>query len=345
MNKKGLLASILLLFILPFPVLAQERGFLPKCEKTIYRVESPPPTAFDCNASVGSGGGKCVYAEDYQESYGQITGFGVNRNCEITDFIQLFINLADWGLSILGAIAVMFFLWGGFDMIIAGGRQTYIDGGKKKMLGSIYGVLIVLVAWLFVGFYVGALAGNWDGVIFPNEDAKYQRLWFGNYNSCKDTFKTKCSALSNEGIGIGCGDPKAQNFGPIAQLQTKLSDGYCYIAAGSISGKVDGCYDQDTADAVRQFQSDNKLTPTGTVNINTYNSIMGGGICGPQADATPITTGCCIPKGYYPTDWLPCIEALDKNMCENSLHYDGHEYYWQYGSCTSTDCGDSIVPN
>lgn len=295
--KRAVLATAVLLLLIASPLAAQERGFLPNCERTV----------------VGPDG-----------------SISTNRQCELEDFIQIFINLADWGLSVIAVTTLFFFAWGAFDWIVAGGRQTWVDSGKKKMVGATIGLLVVLTAWVFVGFYVGALTGNFEGYVFPGKDS--QRLWFGQQGSCKETYTQDCKVET--GIRNGCGDPQTTEFGDIAQIQLRLQKHQCEV------GGVDGCYGDQTEQAVKDWQLANGFEVTGVVDTDTYNELFAGGFpCG--FDFEPSLIGCCKPP--IPTDKQPCIDSIFENQCEGSLHGDpGTDYNFSAGRCDAGFCGSNI---
>ncbi|MFC1662557.1 peptidoglycan-binding protein [Patescibacteria group bacterium] len=316
MIKKSLLLVILLFLVVAPTAGAQERGFLPNCDQTVYR------TTFYPDIDILP-----IEYEQDPEMYGEITSVKVNEKCGVDDFIQLFINLADWGLSIIAAVTIFFFVWGAFDWIISAGRPAWVEGGKKKMAGAVIGMLVVLTAWIFVGFYVGALAGNWDGLLFPNEDAKFQRVWFGSSDSCKDEYSNTGCSLS-DGYKDGCGDPKNTANGPIAQIQARL------MAKACGPNRASGCYGADTEAAVKRFQSTNGLGITGVVKEPTDTALKDSYSlsCGQSSDEQQ---GCCRPQGVSPsTANNPCFENVTRAQCnEGKVHNNAVYNIWTVGAC------------
>ena len=71
-------------------------------------------------------------------------------NCTICDFFKLFANIAKWILGTIGALSLFWVIYGGFDILTSAGSATKVDGGKKKIMGAIIGMLIVLAAWTLV---------------------------------------------------------------------------------------------------------------------------------------------------------------------------------------------------
>lgn len=79
--------------------------------------------------------------------------------CEYTlvDFVSLFIKLSQYILSIVGAAALLFFVYGGFTWIFSGGSAEDIKEGKSMITGAVIGLFIVFGAWILVNFIMAAL--------------------------------------------------------------------------------------------------------------------------------------------------------------------------------------------
>lgn len=314
--KRLIIVVAIVLFAIAPSAGAAESDFLPNCDQTLYDTSSR----------------KGILAKDYTPDLGQIEKVYTSTACRLEDFVQLFINLADWGMTIIAVVTLFFFAWGAWQWIIAGGRTGMIDDGKKKMTGAITGLLIVLIAWVLVGFYIGALTGNFKGYVFPGSDS--QRLWFGDRSSCKNTYTTLCRAGTDEVIKNGCGDPATTEFGDIAQIQKRLADHKCEV------GGTDGCYGPKTEAAVKSFQESNLLPTTGEVDLTTYNALMVGGFpCG--FDGFIPTPGCCLPTNVVPsTKEQYCIQNIIQSTCESTEYGNPPiKYYFQGGNCPASLCG------
>lgn len=78
-------------------------------------------------------------------------------NCTLSDFLLVFKGLADLMLSVLGAIALLFFIIGGVIWLTSGGSSGQIEKGKKILSGTVIGIIIVLGAWTLVNFIIVGL--------------------------------------------------------------------------------------------------------------------------------------------------------------------------------------------
>lgn len=87
--------------------------------------------------------------------------------CSLCDIMQLAINFGKFLLGIVGSLALLMFVYGGFMWLTSGGEASRIEAGKKILVNSVIGVGITFFAWVVVAFVVSTLtAGNasfkWD---------------------------------------------------------------------------------------------------------------------------------------------------------------------------------------
>jgi len=90
-------------------------------------------------------------------------------NCDLDDFIALFINVAQFFLGFAGFIATYYFISGAFTLVISSGSAERIEAGKKTLLGALVGLFIVFLAWtvinttyfVFVGESVSPFGKKW----------------------------------------------------------------------------------------------------------------------------------------------------------------------------------------
>ncbi len=78
-------------------------------------------------------------------------------NCTLSDFLLVFKALADLMLSVLGAVALLFFVLGGVIWLTSGGSAGQVERGRKILSGAVIGVIIVLGAWTLVNFTIVTL--------------------------------------------------------------------------------------------------------------------------------------------------------------------------------------------
>ena len=286
-----------------------------------------------------------------------------SQTCGVADFVNLFVYLAQWGLIILSVLAVLMFVWGGFQFVTAGGRASKVDEGKRIVGGTIIGIMIALSAYVIINFAVTSITGTtlktynpFAGPIasvfgqgkYSGLDVNIQRPFSGG-GSGTDT-RSDCRS-SNSGWDKSCGGGTLQEYcadpntgsGDIQVMQAKLNAQQCNC------GNVDGCFGGSTVACVRRFQIANGLPPSGVVDGTTRSYITGdhAGAASPCGSIDskvspllpgPITTsaggtntGCCVVSDD--SDPLYCLDNVSHRACNSlggpsgtSQFYDSSSY-------------------
>lgn len=277
----------------------------------------------------------------------------VNRACQITDFINLFIYLSKWAMSILAMLATLMIVYGGFQFVTAGGRASKIDEGKRVILGTVVGTMVALTGYIIINTAFAAITGtriasqNPFGVVstvFDNPENRkiiiqgqtkpLVQPFTGSTPSsggstggststvaaCRQSGSTWDFTCTAGNLQVHCADP-ATGATPIVSIQTKLELKGCFC------GGNDGCYGPQTVQCVRQFQIANKLPPTGVVDPTTQDRIDNGTTgCSPAAASlaarlpeTELSTttgdgqGCCVIKSGG--NDLYCVDSVTPRAC------------------------------
>jgi len=61
-------------------------------------------------------------------------------------------NITTWVLGFSAAVAVLFLIVGGLQYITASGNQKRIDAAKATLLYAVIGLVVILLAFVIVGF-------------------------------------------------------------------------------------------------------------------------------------------------------------------------------------------------
>lgn len=80
-------------------------------------------------------------------------------NCFLCDFLIGFANIATWLLSILGSVALLFFIYGGVVWLTAAGNEEKIKSGRGVLVNTVVGVVIVMASWAIINFTIISLVG------------------------------------------------------------------------------------------------------------------------------------------------------------------------------------------
>ncbi len=90
-----------------------------------------------------------VHAAVTIENVGGSLGLG---NADLKTTVM---NIISYVLGLLGLIAVVMVLYGGFTWMTAGGNEDKIDTAKQIISSAAVGLVIILIAWAIVTFVVG----------------------------------------------------------------------------------------------------------------------------------------------------------------------------------------------
>ena len=81
-------------------------------------------------------------------------------DCALTDILAVVVNFAEFLLGISGAVALLFFIWGGIQMIVAFGDSDKAKKGMQTITRAVWGIGIIFMAGIIVRFTSSALTGN-----------------------------------------------------------------------------------------------------------------------------------------------------------------------------------------
>jgi len=78
-------------------------------------------------------------------------------NCQLEDIAQGFVEVINWMLGTIGGVALLYFIWGGFQWLTSMGSASRVQRGKEIMLGTIFALLITFTSYLILNFFVNDL--------------------------------------------------------------------------------------------------------------------------------------------------------------------------------------------
>ncbi len=94
-------------------------------------------------------------AEQIQDGVIAIDGNENGNNTPLTTKVRTGINVF---LFIIGAIAVVMVVYGGFKYVVSGGDSTSVTSAKNTILYAVIGLIIALLAYAIVNFVVSSFA-------------------------------------------------------------------------------------------------------------------------------------------------------------------------------------------
>jgi len=78
-------------------------------------------------------------------------------NCQLNDFIKIFIVASKIILGITGSLALLAFIYGGVIFLISAGSSERVTQAKQIILGAVIGLVIVFTSFMIIQFVFTAL--------------------------------------------------------------------------------------------------------------------------------------------------------------------------------------------
>lgn len=85
-------------------------------------------------------------------------------NCGISDILGVFVNLAEFLLGIVGAVALGYFVYGGFVFILSRGNKGEVDRAFGILRSAVIGIFIIFLSGVLVRFTTRALTGGTSAI-------------------------------------------------------------------------------------------------------------------------------------------------------------------------------------
>ena len=108
--------------------------------------------------------GQCLSAlgqgvrNKYTNSSNLLPGCTADGSCrKLSDIIGVALKAVDLVFKYVGAIAFIFFVYGGFTMILSFGNSEKFKKGQQVLVAAVIGLIIVFGAYLMVSFILDAL--------------------------------------------------------------------------------------------------------------------------------------------------------------------------------------------
>ncbi len=82
---------------------------------------------------------------------------GSIAKCGLDELLAVFVNIAQWILGVIGSVALLMIVYGGFLFILGaktGDKENKINTGKAVLQNAIVGLIIVLCSYVALKFIV-----------------------------------------------------------------------------------------------------------------------------------------------------------------------------------------------
>lgn len=119
-----------------------------------------------------------------------VDSLGRPVECDYTfcDMIRILINASQIIFGLAGGLALVYFLYGGFFLIVSGWKPEWIKKGTETMKEAIFGLICVIVAYQFIGIIALALVQNKTKSVPVNFEKGYllfQNNWAKLSDGCR----------------------------------------------------------------------------------------------------------------------------------------------------------------
>lgn len=115
-----------------------------------------PALAQDAQQQINNG--LCAGSNlQFTDNPGQCTVAGGDATSRINDIIHTIVNLLS---AVVGVVAVIMIIVGGFRYITSGGNDTSVTSAKNTILYAIIGLVVVALAQLIVRFTLSKLTNS-----------------------------------------------------------------------------------------------------------------------------------------------------------------------------------------
>jgi len=97
----------------------------------------------------------------------------VDTSCDKVDvFIELAVNIGRYLFSFIGALALLFFVYGGVILITSQGNRENVSKGTKAMVAAATGLVIAFSGYALVTFLTQSIGVKSDFSITPQSTKK-----------------------------------------------------------------------------------------------------------------------------------------------------------------------------
>lgn len=74
-------------------------------------------------------------------------------------FLDLLSSIINWILGLVGTVAVLMLIWGGFNYLTSAGNSDQTKKAKQTITYAVVGIIIIALAYTLVNFITGTIAG------------------------------------------------------------------------------------------------------------------------------------------------------------------------------------------
>lgn len=92
---------------------------------------------------------------------------------DLNDMVMILVRASQWILGIVGSLALLMFIYGGFMFLISAGSSEKIGKAKTILVAAVVGLAIVFGSYLIIKFVLSTIGfkWNWNGKPIDVKDA------------------------------------------------------------------------------------------------------------------------------------------------------------------------------
>lgn len=84
-------------------------------------------------------------------------------NYELDDLVGVGVNVSNLILGIVGSLALLMFVIGGFLMLISAGNSEKVSKAKNILIAAVIGLALVFTSYLIINFVMDTFNVKWEG--------------------------------------------------------------------------------------------------------------------------------------------------------------------------------------
>ena len=115
-------------------------------------------------------------------------------NYSLNAILSIVIGASRWILGIVGSLALVMFIYGGFMFLISAGSSEKIGQARKIIIAAVIGLIIVFTSFLIIKFILSSLGLNWNGQAANMVPTTCAALANQNYSCIDSSSGSNCIA-------------------------------------------------------------------------------------------------------------------------------------------------------
>lgn len=233
-------------------------------------------------------------------------------------------------ITITFAFILMLFYIGlaGFQLVLSGGSAEAKSAAKKRLLNTVFGILVVLSAWLIVDFVMKTLYGPdgkfgpWNAILTADSSEDMCLKQVANPPPLPGVEGGTLPPTTGPSTGTGANCPAADPAGMVAFPQSVVVDGEPEKATSGTVSNFMAMREAALKDGVNLKVIDGYRSESEQLAL--WNKYCGSGTCG----STKVAKPCSMPGGTGSNHNSGVALDITVGGCGNGNTCSTKEYKW-----------------